>query len=1623
MSPARAPGQSNEHRASNESHVYGGTEYGLLGEQHNSAYGVSNSGVLGFPDKEHIVRTMEEMFSHLESEVIHIVLTECDFNMETAMDSLLELSDAAKGTLSLPTPVSGFESAAALLNTGIAHHESAQTESTAPLNVNTHTPPTLTTPSLQHQPTLSTTVPLSSVPTPQSNAFPTNSAIEPDSGHAQTFMPKQEQSSQGSSPVGELSFCGGTSANPIEELDFSHLLGGPRLGGSGSAFQAYHRDDHSNEPSWNIAAPEFQPRSVRPTFVTPVIPPPMLPSHGPTYRSMVQAPLKPTATIPPSWAVQPSTHHNKKTMMHQSPYQQLRFEGKVLILLRGAPGSGKSTLARALLNHNPDGVSFNTDEYFCRHGQYQFNPAELSIAHEWNHQRAKDAMMKGHSPVIIDNTNMQSWEMKPYVAMALRYKYKVVFREPDTWWKFKPKELERQNNHGVSRDKIRQMLDGFDRHVSVSSIMGSKHPNMRTEPPLISELPRPDLLVSPPLVTLNADSAPSTQSLFLGSPPELLDNVDLYQDPQEVGESSPTEPPMAFAQSIAQRERRVRARCGYSAGPQSTAKPSQKGPSLDKEEGEVKIMGDSGDDLTLGKAESYAEVGESDETPGVPRTSFTGDWPCESLEPQGQRIRQPRATGTEPRMESDSIAPSTKGADFSEMQKLLYVIQGVGELDLTPDSEEEEKEENEEEEEEESPSTGPDTQPPSPTCLPEEPGFLPTSGQEGDTDRDDQEAKESERSSEEEKDEWEDEEQLDGGQRIEVEEEGTKRDIINDDTEEREEFEMDCETNASESKEPGELSDMEHVSDKKRANRRSGKSYRLAMTFTNQDPFSVLPPQPQHLPPHSPLLQESQHAEVSSPPTARPGSDIATQTEAGDLAQIWRLEHGGLWEGAGEKVLTGNASHFVPAASQVLRESPVRHATHERGAQVDEDDLAEARTKDEGLNILIRLFNGVPVETLGDLYEKCQQNLEWTTNLLLDSGEELSREDDDGEGTEDEVDVDDHDWGAAVTAAEQGGDLVTEPKDDEQVQESETVNHDLLNSTRDSTKVTDPSDSPPVSAQEELCRSKVALGGPPDKVEDPKPTVSDVVPELLFPHEPKSQPPMASHFQQASAQELLLEDRSTLSEHTGNGDLLQADASIEDHENRLGFQREEDQQASKNQEQEEPDASPGDTDDVTQSVLTHIQELSKREEAEQEREQRLKTERAKNSKQHHINTLDLQLPTELALQLVELFGPVGIDPGVFSDDCSVKMDLNFARLLHEKWKQTIQEKQRQEALSYHLLQESSVHWGESQIGMSMPRERNVPHFLIGSDGYANLGSQLEYPRATRGAGYKNVSQPYVSLRDIMSEEQALQDIEQSKLRTWDPELRDGAALLKEKELFSHFPTIDKLFLKDIFRHHSYSLEQTEKYLRCLLDVGPVKTVVATDAPPQLNHSLSPRAPSKERAQTSKQQDIELGYQDIEEPAYQDFRAEANVQWFKQQEAFSKAAEAYRCNKRQVASFYAQQGHLHGQKMREANHRAALCIFERVNASLLPQNVLDLHGLHVKEAVEHLARVLTEKSTEYKQGLCRPQLSVITGRGNRSQGGVARIRPAVIDYLRSKHYEFVEPNVGLVLVSLQRGAKP
>ncbi|MEE6472502.1 hypothetical protein FKM82_009626 [Ascaphus truei] len=177
---------------------------------------------------------------------------------------------------------------------------------------------------------------------------------------------------------------------------------------------------------------------------------------------------------PPPPRQQPQ--HPPPQSPHPAP-RAPRFTGHIY-LLRGLPGSGKSSLARKLKRDFPSALVFSTDDFFIMDdGTYLFNQNLLQEAHKWNRKRASKAMKRGKTPIIIDNTNIQAWEMKPYAIMALENYYKVIFREPDTRWKFNVQELSRRNSHGVPREKIQRMKDVYEHNVTFHTVLHSEKPS------------------------------------------------------------------------------------------------------------------------------------------------------------------------------------------------------------------------------------------------------------------------------------------------------------------------------------------------------------------------------------------------------------------------------------------------------------------------------------------------------------------------------------------------------------------------------------------------------------------------------------------------------------------------------------------------------------------------------------------------------------------------------------------------------------------------------------------------------------------------------------------------------------------------------------------------------------------------------------------------------------------------------------------------------------------------------------------------------------------------------------------------------------------------------------------
>ncbi|XP_060801535.1 uncharacterized protein LOC106135138 isoform X2 [Amyelois transitella] len=175
---------------------------------------------------------------------------------------------------------------------------------------------------------------------------------------------------------------------------------------------------------------------------------------------------------------------------------------RMLILMRGAPGSGKSYLSRQIVKvtvgDNP--VNFkthilSTDDFFSLRGSYDFNKYYLRDAHAWNQQRAKTAMEKGLSPVIIDNTNIEVWEMEPYVQAGVANGYKIQVVEPKTPWARKPNQLFKKNTHGVSLSSITRMLENYAENVTGDYLIQyykltypdhMTPPFLRNDPPVIT---------------------------------------------------------------------------------------------------------------------------------------------------------------------------------------------------------------------------------------------------------------------------------------------------------------------------------------------------------------------------------------------------------------------------------------------------------------------------------------------------------------------------------------------------------------------------------------------------------------------------------------------------------------------------------------------------------------------------------------------------------------------------------------------------------------------------------------------------------------------------------------------------------------------------------------------------------------------------------------------------------------------------------------------------------------------------------------------------------------------------------------------------------------------------------
>ncbi|XP_059700943.1 NEDD4-binding protein 2 isoform X2 [Haemorhous mexicanus] len=1418
-----------------------------------------------------------------------------------------------------------------------------------------------------------------------------------------------------------------------------------------------------SQQHWNLMAPVFYPSSGSHSFVIPVAASPGQWRPVSDCRTSEKGLFLSSPVVSNAWdgssslKVWGNQDRNSKLNLPQAQQprvchmmrKKMQLIGQVLVLLRGVPGSGKSYLARNLLEDNPGGIILSTDDYFYKHGQYHYDPDCLGEAHDWNRKRAKEAFEMQISPIIIDNTNIQAWEMKPYVTLAQQFKYKVMFREPDTWWKFKPKELERRNIHGVSKEKIKRMLERYERCLTVRSILDSSVPDKSeaagwSEDPCQEESQRKREAHSDvkeeecfasevePIELAEVDKTSPSTSLTLES---SCDPEHFQKEEKEMENNSVEHNP---EKSAVQDDLEINlSDCIKRELP--LEKKEEKGLKTEEEENteaemdEVDVIpAEETVNLHTGGAEEHSDnsslkvqtaveqLGGMCVEPKSTQTSnmvepsslafdasgkpellnFLGDWPMEQT--MGQRVKRSRRLEKSPlKSDKEGETPSQQHSEIGKEQVGLpetCTVEKGHEDENLPCS---------------CYSVSSDKVTPELEML----GYWPVSASL-------------------------EQRQLRSRRMRRTNLNQCDEDRNTEDDTNMNALETVCVIHGSPVNTEGqpdirslpvhqeEIVASETVSEEKsQQSKRTKKYHKLALTFTNSS--LAHPREEDHLSKLN-LAEEKQETDLCRQKSSH------SQTESQDFALLWRLEKKMLFPET-TKILHGRLDGFKPKDIDNVSDSqdkiPYR-VTYDKSTFVEESELINI-DESEKLDTLCKLFESVSFEALKDLYERCNKDIDWATGLLLDCDEKLRK----AVGTESfqvseaEPVVTDLDFKASRNYDENLKDCKRGPQ---------------LSGAGDTFETLEGKDSSLSISDSRAAKTAVTSADVSDSL-----TATSLDNSMELKNSVDSAPRTNTSNSAAGVIELSVSGKqkggseSPLEETANKPSLLQLDAGLPHDPNTTSTNL-------KSELNNESDSNPSESNarnskgtglllemdcaplvgprsnkelEMDKETQENSREICGKEEVDTPSWAATKAKRQSPIPASHaafsIDCLELTLPPELALQLKEIFGPVGIDAGSLTvEDCVVHIDLNLAKVIHEKWKESILKRQRRDEsckLSAEVFQQ--IDTDDSEVLLSQNADSEIQKKKSSSAADPSNDIQTKTPATSDVFPFMdhwNAQIQKVSLRQIISEEIAMQEREDLN-RVPSTARKDCAAKLKEKQLFEMFPTINQNFLMDVFRDNNYSLEQTEQFLNCVLEADPVQTVVAQETAQQ-NEIVSSYSAAKNRekkAKKSKEEDDPLCemFQDFEYPQYDDLRAEAFCHQQKRQECLKKAGEAYRMGMKPVAAFYAHQGRLHEQKMKEANHAAAVQIFERVNTSLLPMNVLDLHGLHVDEAVNQLSRVLQEKSEEYQQSGGKPYLSVITGRGSHSQGGVARIRPAAIRYLTSHNFRFTEIKPGCLKVML------
>ncbi|KAL4610171.1 hypothetical protein ACB092_08G032400 [Castanea dentata] len=144
--------------------------------------------------------------------------------------------------------------------------------------------------------------------------------------------------------------------------------------------------------------------------------------------------------------------------------------------------------------------------------------------------------------------------------------------------------------------------------------------------------------------------------------------------------------------------------------------------------------------------------------------------------------------------------------------------------------------------------------------------------------------------------------------------------------------------------------------------------------------------------------------------------------------------------------------------------------------------------------------------------------------------------------------------------------------------------------------------------------------------------------------------------------------------------------------------------------------------------------------------------------------------------------------------------------------------------------------------------------------------------------------------------------------------------------------------------------------------------------------------------------------------YHVFRTSAKQHWDSMRSCYQKAAVAFSKGEREYAAYLSDQGKVQTKLAREADERASHDIFKARNRGIENVITIDLHGQHVKQAMQ-LVKVHLLLGT-YVPSV--QTLRVITGCGSHGLGK-SKVKQSVSKLLQREGIEWSEENQGVLLI--------